>query len=76
MMIAYVMSPLGKDLREVTGFNLSFKHCKRVLMCGKAEDDEEEEEETVLPTSDNMEDPLMNENTSLVIPTVMGGDPL
>lgn len=67
-MITYISCPLGKHLREVTGFNLSLKHCKNVL-CGKSEP-EEEEEEVSSPTLDNLEEPLIDENNTLVVPTV------
>lgn len=68
LMITYISCPLGKHLREVTGFNLSLKHCKNVL-CGKSEP-EEEEEEVSSPTLDNLEEPLIDENNTLVVPTV------
>ena len=67
-MISYISCPLGKHLREVTGFSLSLKHCKNVL-CGKSEL-EEEEEDPATPTLDNLEEPLIDENTNLVVPTV------
>jgi hypothetical protein len=51
----------------VTGFVLSFQRCKNILFCGKAET---EEEEDVAPASDNLEEPLINESASLVIPAV------
>ena len=69
-MISYISCPLGKHLKEVTGFSLSLKHCKNVL-CGKSELEEEEEDQVAAtPTLGNLEEPLIDENTSLVVPTV------
>jgi len=69
--LVYHVSSLGKHLRDVTGFSLSLKHCKNVL-CGKSELEEEEEDQVaVTPTpEDNLEEPLIDENTSLVVTTV------